>query len=140
MALVQFAVVLLRYVFGVNWIFMQESVIYMHGLVFLVAAGYALLTDDHVRVDIFYRGSPPKRKALIDLLGTYFFLFPICLLILWTASPYVARSWLVMEGSTDTSGIQGVFLLKTLIPIFAALLSMAGFVIAHRAVENPEGA
>lgn len=139
MALVQFSVVLLRYVFGVNFIFMQESVTYMHGLVFLVAAGYALLTDDHVRVDIFYRSAPPKRKALIDLAGTYLFLFPICLLILWTASPYVARSWLVMEGSADTSGIQGVFLLKSLVVVFAVLLAMAGFVIAHKAVETLTG-
>ena len=139
MALVQFAVVLLRYVFGVNFIFMQESITYMHGLVFLVAAGYALLTNDHVRVDIFYGGAPPKRKALVDLIGTYLFLFPICLLILWTASPYVARSWLVMEGSADTSGIQGVFLLKSLIAVFAVLLAMAGFVIAHRAVETLTG-
>ncbi len=139
MALVQFTVVLLRYVFGVNFIFMQESVTYMHGLVFMVAAGYALLTDDHVRVDIFYRGAPPKQKALVDLIGTYLFLFPICLLILWTASPYVARSWLVMEGSADTSGIQGVYLLKSLIVVFAVLLAMAGFVTAHKAVETLTG-
>lgn len=139
MALVQFAVVLLRHVFGVNWIFMQESVTYMHGFVFLLASGYALLTDDHVRVDIFYREAPAKRKAVTDLLGTYLFLFPICLIILWTASPYVGRSWFVMEGSADTSGIQGVFILKTLIPAFAVLLSMAGFVIAARAVDVLKG-
>lgn len=139
MALVQFAVVLLRYVFGVNSLFMQESITYMHGFVFLIAAGYALITGDHVRVDIFYRDATPKRKAIIDLLGTYIFLFPICLIILWTASPYVARSWAFFEGSADTSGIQGVFILKTLIPIFAVLLAMAGFVVAHRSVETLRG-
>lgn len=139
MALVQFAVVLLRYVFGVNEIFMQESITYMHGAVFLLAAGYALLTNDHVRVDIFYRDAPPKRKAVVDLFGTYLFLFPICLVILWTSSPYVARSWAFFEGSADTSGIQGVFLLKSLIPAFAVLLAMAGFVIAHNAVETLKG-
>lgn len=136
MALVQFAVVLLRYVFGVNWIFMQDSVTYMHGAVFLLAAGYALITDDHVRVDIFYRDAPPKRKAIIDLIGTYLLLLPVCLLIVWTASPYIGRAWLVLEGSADTSGIQGVFILKTLISVFAILLAMAGFVVAHRAVET----
>ncbi|MEM8771236.1 MAG: TRAP transporter small permease subunit [Pseudomonadota bacterium] len=139
MALVQFAVVLLRYVFGINYIFMQESITYMHGFVFLLAAGYALLTDDQVRVDIFYRDAPPKRKALTDLLGTYLFLFPVCLLIVWSASPYAARSWRVLEGSADASGIQGVFILKSLIPAFAMLLAMAGFVIAHRAVETLKG-
>ncbi len=139
MALVQFAVVLLRYVFGVNEIFMQESITYMHGAVFLLAAGYALLTNDHVRVDIFYRDASPRRKAVVDLLGTYLFLFPICLVILWTGSPYVARSWAFLEGSADTSGIQGVFLLKSLIPAFAVLLAMAGFVVAHKAVATLKG-
>ena len=133
MAFVQFAVVVLRYVFGINYIFMQESITYMHGAVFLTAAGYALMTDDHVRVDIFYREAPAKRKALIDFLGTYLFLFPVCIVLLWTASPYVANSWAVREGSAETSGIQGVFLLKSLIPAFAVLLAMAGFTVAARA-------
>lgn len=135
MALIQFGIVILRYVFGINYIFMQESITYMHGAVFLLAAGYALLTDDHVRVDIFYRGAPAKRKALIDFLGTYFLLFPVCLLLLWAASPYVASSWAVGEGSAETSGIHGVFVLKSLIPAFAILLSMAGFNIAAKASD-----
>ncbi len=139
MALVQFAVVVLRYTFGVNYIFMQESITYMHGAVFLIAAGYALLSDDHVRVDIFYRGAAPKRKALIDFLGTYLLLFPVCLLLLWTTSPYVASSWAVGEGSAETSGIQGVFILKSFIPTFAVLLAMAGFLIAARAGETLRG-
>ena len=139
MALLQFAIVLLRYVFGVNEIFMQESITYMHGAVFLLAAGYALLTNDHVRVDIFYREASAKRKAVVDLLGTYLFLFPVCLVIVWAGSPYVARSWAFYEGSAESSGIQGVFLLKSLIPAFAVLLAMAGFVIAHKAVETLKG-
>lgn len=139
MALVQFAVVVLRYVFGVNFIFMQESITYMHGAVFLIAAGYALIADGHVRVDIFYREAPEKRKALVDFLGTYLFLFPICLLLLWTASPYVGSSWAVREGSTETSGIQAVFLLKSLIPTFAILLAMAGFTVAAKAGETLRG-
>lgn len=133
MALVQFAVVILRYVFGVNFIFMQESITYMHGAVFLVAGGYALLTNDHVRVDIFYSKASPRRRALIDFALTYLFLFPICLLILWAASSYVGQSWAVREGSTEQSGIQAVFLLKSLIPLFALLMAMAGFVLAARA-------
>lgn len=133
MAFVQFGVVILRYVFGINLILMQESITYMHGAVFLLAAGYALLTDDHVRVDIFYRGLSPRRKALVDFLGTYLFLFPICLVIFAAARDYVGEAWRVREGSTEQSGIQGVYLLKTLIPIFALLLSMAGFANAARA-------
>ncbi len=133
MAFVQFMVVVLRYAFGVNFIFMQESITYMHGAVFLLAGGYALLTDGHVRVDIFYREAPARRKALVDFLGTYLFLFPVCILLLWTGSPYVGNSWAVGEGSTETSGIQAVFVLKSLIPAFAVLLSMAGFAVAAEA-------
>jgi TRAP-type mannitol/chloroaromatic compound transport system permease small subunit len=139
MALVQFAVVFMRYVFGINYILMQESITYMHGAVFLLAAGYALIADDHVRVDIFYRDAPKKRKALADLLGAYLLLFPICLVLLWTASPYVANSWAVGEGSAEQSGIQGVYLLKSLIPAFAMLLAMAGFVTAARAGDALKG-
>ncbi len=133
MALVQFGVVVLRYVFGINYIFMQESITYMHGAVFLLAGGYALLTNDHVRVDIFYREASERRKALVDFLGTYFLLFPVCLLLLWTASPYVANSWAVGEGSNESSGIQAVFIIKSFIPAFAILLALAGFNIASRA-------
>ncbi|WP_428408605.1 TRAP transporter small permease subunit [Hyphococcus sp.] len=136
MAVIQFGVVILRYVFGLNYIFMQESITYMHGAVFLLAGGYALLTDDHVRVDIFYREATPRRKALVDLAGTYLLLVPVCLLLLWTASPYVARSWAVGEGSNEASGIQALFILKSFIPAFAVLLLMAGFVIAARAVAT----
>ena len=139
MAFVQFSVVILRYVFGLNFIFMQEGVTYMHGAVFLLAGGYTLLTDDHVRVDIFYRGAAPRRKALIDFLGTYLLLFPISLLILWTATGYVGNSWAVGEGSNEQSGIPALFLLKSLIPAFAVLMAMAGFVIAARAGETLRG-
>lgn len=136
MAAVQFGVVILRYVFGLNFIAMQESVTYMHGAVFLLAGGYALLTDDHVRVDIFYREASPRRKALVDLAGTYLFLFPFCFVALWAAGPYVANSWAVHEGSMEQSGIRGVYLLKTLIPVYLILLALAGFVIATRAAAT----
>ncbi|MDZ7628532.1 MAG: TRAP transporter small permease subunit [Parvularculaceae bacterium] len=136
MASIQFAAVMLRYVFGLNFIAMQESVTYLHGAVFLLAGGYALLTDDHVRVDIFYREASPRRKALVDLAGTYLFLVPFCLVALWAAAPYVANSWAVREGSVEQSGIKGVYLLKTLIPTYLTLLLLAGFAAAARAAET----
>jgi TRAP-type mannitol/chloroaromatic compound transport system permease small subunit len=133
MAAIQFSAVILRYVFGLNFIALQESVTYIHGAVFLLAGGYALLTDDHVRVDIFYRDASPRRRALVDLAGTYLFLLPFCFVALWAAAPYVANSWAVREGSVEQSGIRGVYLLKTLIPIYLTLLALAGFVVAAKA-------
>lgn len=133
MAAIQFSAVILRYVFGVNLIAVQESVTYLHGAVFLLAGGYALLTDDHVRVDIFYRDAGPRKKAIVDLAGFYLLLAPFCFVALWAAVPYVANSWAVREGSVEQSGIKGVYLLKTLIPIYLTLLVLAGFVTATRA-------
>ncbi|MEM6415550.1 MAG: TRAP transporter small permease subunit [Pseudomonadota bacterium] len=136
MAFVQFTTVVLRYIFGVNFIAMQESVTYLHGAIFMLASGYALLTNDHVRVDIFYSTVSEKYRAAIDLAGVYLFLFPFCLVTLWASAPYVANAWSVREGSTEQSGIQAVFLLKTLIPIFAVLLASAGFTKALEASES----
>ena len=139
MIIIQVLSVLLRYMFGVNFIWMQESITYLFGIMFLLGSSFALLRDEHVRVDIFYSRFSAKRKALIDFLGTYLFLLPLCALILWAANGYVAASWRAMEGSPDASGIQAVYLLKSLIPAFATLLAMAGFVQANRAAAILRG-
>jgi TRAP-type mannitol/chloroaromatic compound transport system permease small subunit len=139
MAALTLGAVILRYVFGLNYIAMQESVTYMHGAVFLLAGGYALLTDDHVRVDIYYREASPRRKAFVDLAGTYFLLFPFCLVALWAAGPYVANSWAVREGSMEQSGIKGIYLLKSLIPVYLVLLALAGYCVATRAAALLSG-
>ena len=126
MVLLQFTVVLMRYVFGIGSIFMQEGVIYLHGALFLVGAGYTLLHGGHVRVDIFYRDARPRRKALIDLLGTVLFLLPVCVVIGWASLPYVAQSWVNLEGSRETSGIPAVFVLKSFILLFVVLIALQG--------------
>jgi TRAP-type mannitol/chloroaromatic compound transport system permease small subunit len=134
MVLVMSIVVILRYVFGLSFIWMQESLTYMHGMLFLLVASYTLWVDGHVRVDIFYRTAPERRKALTDLLGTYFFLFPFMFLIIDTALPYVTMSWSVQEGSRETSGIQGIYLLKGVILLFAYLMILQGLsTVIHRA-------
>nr|WP_184435878.1 TRAP transporter small permease subunit [Roseospira goensis] len=134
MVLVQFLVVVLRYVFGLGFIWMQESITYMHGLLFMVGAGYTLLQDGHVRVDVFYREASPRRKALVNLLGTVLFLIPFCVLVLWVSWPYVANSWRVMEGSKETSGIQGVYLLKSVILVFGGLVILQGLSVIARSL------
>ena len=92
---------------------------YMYGLLFLLAAGYTLLHGGHVRVDIFYREAAPRTKALTDFLGTYLFLFPVMTLILAVGYPYAELSWRIGEGSAETSGIQGIYILKGAILAFA---------------------
>jgi TRAP-type mannitol/chloroaromatic compound transport system permease small subunit len=124
MVLVQFAVVVLRYVFGIGSIMLQEAIVYMHGVLFMMAAADTLLQDEHVRVDIFYARAAARRKALVNLLGCAFFILPFCFLIAFVSLDYVSMAWSVREGSRETSGIQGVYLLKTIILVFAAQLAL----------------
>lgn len=139
MVLTQFTVVVLRYIFGLSFIWMQESVVYLHATLFMLGAGYTLLHEGHVRVDIFYRTAAPRKKAMVDLVGALVFMLPICALILWAAVPYVSRSWGMGEGSQETSGIQAVYLLKSLILAFAALMALQGVAMALRAVLRLKG-
>lgn len=132
--LVQFAVVLGRYVFGIGSIWAQESVIYLHALMFMLAAAYTLKNDGHVRVDIFYREATPAKKALVDLAGAALLLLPVCILIAWVSRNYVAVSWSVLEGSKEASGIRGVFLLKTAIVVFALQMALQGISMAMHAL------
>ncbi|NQV58079.1 MAG: TRAP transporter small permease subunit [Alphaproteobacteria bacterium] len=127
MILVQFIVVVMRYIFGLGSIMIQESIVYMHALIFLIAAGYTLLHDGHVRVDIFYGAASIKRKALINFIGVLVFLWPVCLLIIIVSTKFITAAWAVREGSPEGSGIQAVYLLKTTIWIFAGLLMLQGY-------------
>ncbi|SHK87757.1 TRAP transporter small permease subunit [Halomonas caseinilytica] len=134
MMLIQFLIVVLRYAFSINSIPMQESVMYLHATVFMLAASYTLRHDGHVRVDIFYRGMSARGKALVDLLGTLLLLMPVMIFVILVSLGYVGKSWAIFEGSPDSGGIPGVFLLKTLIPLFAALMLLQGLVEAGRNV------
>lgn len=139
MVLVTFLVVVLRYVFEMGWVWMQEAVLYAHATVFLLGAGYALLRDAHVRVDVLYRGASPRRRAWIDLLGTVFLLLPTCGVLLVEATPFVIDSWRVFEGSKDGGGLEAVFLLKTLLPLFCLVVAAQGLVLARRALQVLRG-
>jgi TRAP-type mannitol/chloroaromatic compound transport system permease small subunit len=141
LVLVEFTVVLMRYVFGIGSVKMQESIVYMHAIVFMVAAGYTLLHNGHVRCDIFYAAAAPGRRALIDLIGVAVFLLPTCALIAWPAWPYVAQAWAVREGSPEGSlGIPAVFLLKSIILVFVGLVALQGIALALHSMLRLAGA
>jgi len=134
MALVTVLIVVLRYAFSEGAIMLQESVIYMHSLVFMLAIPYALRHDRHVRVDLVYARLAPRTRTWVDLVGHLIFLLPVCGLILYTSVSYVGSSWRVLEGSPEVGGIPAIFLLKTLIPIMAATLLTQGLAEIARAV------
>jgi TRAP-type mannitol/chloroaromatic compound transport system permease small subunit len=134
MVLITFAVVLLRYVFAIGWVWMQESYVWLHGVVFMLGAGYTLLHQGHVRVDIFYRDAAPRRKALVDLFGSLLLLLPVVGLIFWVSLDYVADSWARLEESREAGGMPGLFLLKTVILGFCVLLGLQGLSLAGRSL------
>lgn len=141
MAIITALVVVLRYGFNIGSILGQESVIYMHGALFLLGAAYALKTGAHVRVDIFYRNFSPRAKAWVNSLGGIVFLMPLCTFIVISSWDYVGESWSMRETSPEPGGIPAVFLLKTLIPVAAINLALQGMAEILRSalvlVEGP---
>jgi len=126
MVAITVVVVILRYAFNVGAIVLHESVMYMHGTLFLLGIAYGIGQDTHVRVDLVYSNLSVQRKRWVNLGGHVLFLFPVSMLIFITSWPYVDASWRVFEGSSEVDGIQGIFLLKSLLPIMAGLLLLQG--------------
>lgn len=122
MVLVQFMVVVARYVFGLSDVAVNESVLYMHSTLFMLGAGYTLLVNGHVRVDIFYNRLGDAGRRRIDLFGHLFLLMPTMIAVLYWSWPAVVNSWSILEGPISVGGIKAVFFLKTLIPAFCILL------------------
>ncbi|MCB9947915.1 MAG: TRAP transporter small permease subunit [Rhodospirillaceae bacterium] len=136
MLLVQITVVVLRYVFGTSFIAMQESVLYLHAALFMLGAGYTLLVDGHVRVDIFYGEASAKRKAAVDLFGVVTLLVPTCVAILFYTWNFVRASWQILEGPISVGGIPALFVLKTLIPLFAVLVLLQGLALGLKSLST----
>ena len=134
-----FTVVVQRYVFAVSYVWMQDLYIWLNGAMFTAVAGFALLRDDHVRVDIFYRPAPIPRKALIDLIGVLVFLLPFCVIVYVYAMPFVQRSWGYHEASANVGGMPGLFILKSFIIGFAVLVGLQGLAMAGRAILTLAG-
>ncbi|MGI9305963.1 MAG: TRAP transporter small permease subunit [Gammaproteobacteria bacterium] len=134
MTAVTLAVIISGAVFRVGWVWLGETVVYMHAALFMLAAGYTLRRDAHVRVDLFYARFSPRAQAMVNLGGALFLLLPVCGAIFVYSLPYVAASWSVLEHSPEGEGLGGVFLLKTCIPLFAAMMILEGLAMAARAV------
>jgi TRAP-type mannitol/chloroaromatic compound transport system permease small subunit len=136
MVLDVFAVVVLRYLFDVGWVWMQEVYVWSHATVFMLGAGYTLLHDGHVRIDLIYRGASKKYKATIDILGSVFLAGPLLFLVFNNSERMILRSWENMEKSAEAGGLPGVFLLKTVIAVFCVLFGLQVFALFLRSIET----
>ena len=129
MVILTFVIVILRYLFNLGFIWMQELVRYLYASVFMLCAAYTLANDEHVRVDIFYSKLKNRHKIIINIIGSLIFLIPVCLCILYYSYTYVINSWMQLEGSLEERGLHAVFLLKTFIWAFAIMLALQSIFI-----------
>ena len=114
--------ILLRYIFNINFIFMQELVMYLHAFIFLFGISICLKENSHVRIDVFSNKLDAKVKKYIEILGTVFFIIPFCLFVLYESTPIIIRSWEMLESSGEPGGLPFIYLLKSAIYVFASLL------------------
>jgi TRAP-type mannitol/chloroaromatic compound transport system permease small subunit len=137
MVLVTFCVVVLRYLFDTGWIWLQESVTWMHAAVFMLAAAYTLADDQHVRVDIFYREMSEPGRALVNALGTALFLLPLSVFLIWSSWDYASLSWEIHETSREAGGMIFPFpsIMKSFIPATAFLLLLQGIAMEARNIS-----
>lgn len=132
--LLEFALVVARYLFALGSIWATETVIYAHATLFMLAAAWTLKAGGHVRIDVFYAEASVRTKAAVDLVGSLLLLLPFAAVLIWLSVPYAARSWAILERSQESSGLPLVFVLKTLIPLFAVLMALQGIAQAVRAM------
>lgn len=132
--LVCFTVVVQRYFFSMTQLWLQDLYVWVNGAMFMALAGYTLFKDGHVRVDIFYRKASLRGKAWRDLAGVAFFLIPFCVVVWIYALPYVQRSWRLLEGSANSGGMPGLYILKTFILVFVVLVLLQGIAMALRSI------
>ena len=124
MVLNVFVVVLLRYVLNVGWVWMQELYVWTHAVIFMLGAGYTLLHDGHVRIDLFYRTASERYKAIVNIFGCLFFALPLLYMLYMRSYPLAERSFRTLEKSSEAGGIPALFILKAVIPLFCILFGL----------------
>jgi TRAP-type mannitol/chloroaromatic compound transport system permease small subunit len=127
-----FLVVVLRYGFSIGFPWLQELYVWQHAVVFMVGAGFTMLHGGHVSVDIAYSRFGPRTKAWVDILGTLIFLLPWMAVLAWTSSQFVLSSWEILEKSSTADGMPGLYILKSTIWVFCAVVSLQGVALIAR--------
>ncbi len=141
MVIVTFVVVVMRKLFDIGFIWVQESVVWMHAVVFMLGAAYTLRNEEHVRVDVFYRAMSPQRRAWVDLIGVVLFLLPVCLFLGWKSFDFVTQSWSIREASRESGGLPYPFvpMLKSVILLMPIAVALQGASLFMRSLRTIRG-
>jgi TRAP-type mannitol/chloroaromatic compound transport system permease small subunit len=127
-------VVFIRYALRTGFVWMQELYVWTHAAAFMLGAGYTLMANKHVRVDILYARASPEKRAVLDLVSSFVFLFPWIIVLVYFAWPHVTNSWAIWETSSQVGGMPGLYVMKTIILAFAGLMFLQGLAMCGRCI------
>ena len=119
--------VIMRYFLHNSSVAMQEMEWHLFGIIFLIGIPVALLDEGHVRVDFIYDRFTVRTKAVINIIGTLFFLLPLALLIFFGSLEFVIDAYVINEISQDPGGLPYRWFIKAMIPASFALLIIYSF-------------
>ncbi|MGB5687685.1 MAG: TRAP transporter small permease subunit [Woeseiaceae bacterium] len=138
MVVITFVIVVMRYVFDAGLIWVQESVVWMHAVVFMLGAAYTLGAEEHVRVDVFYGTMGARRRAWVDLIGVLIFLLPLCVFLGWASFDFVMQSWSIGESSRESGGLPYPFvpLLKSVLLLMPVTVALQGVSLALKSFKT----
>ncbi|WP_416878296.1 TRAP transporter small permease subunit [Litorimonas sp.] len=120
-------------IYGISSIWWDESVIYLHALGICLGVAPTYLAGEHVKVDIFFEKMDNRARALVEICGFYMLLAPVCIAVIWRSQSFVSFAWKSLEGSTNSGGIKGIYILKTALCVLFIMLLIQGFSVALRA-------
>lgn len=135
LAFTEVAVVLLRYIYGIGFLQLQDFAAYCFAALVVLGIPYALGRDAHVRVDVFRESQSPAARRGVDMAGVVLFLIPVFSLTLYHVWPDIQYAWQIQEGSKETGGLPGLYLIKTCLPISCVLMLIQGVTILARKGE-----
>lgn len=121
-----------RYLLRESSVAVQELEWHLFAVLFLMGAAYTLLHEKHVRVDVFYSRFSRRNKAIINIIGTIFFLIPFCIIVINSSKNFVISSFLIGETSPDPGGLPARYLLKSILPLSFVFLLLQGLALFFR--------
>lgn len=122
----QLSVVILRYCFGTGFLELQDFTAYVFASLVTLSIPIALVMDRHVRVDVWREHQSPRLRRTLDSLATLLLLLPVYLLSMYLVFPDITYAWQIREGSLETGGLPGLYLIKTLFPVSCLLMVLQG--------------